>query len=413
MVRRRALNFKTKIIFLLDFFLIKVILNPIGGDMRKEYLMTAGPTPVPEEVRARESQPIIHHRTKEHREIFKRISENLKPIFKTKNIVLTFTSSGTGAMEGTVANVLSPGDKALVIKGGKFSDRWAEICEAFGVEVIPIDVEWGEDADPKIVEQKLNDNPEIKVLFSTLCETSTGTLFPIKEYGEIISSRPNTILVVDAISGLGACDIQVDNWGVDVCVVGSQKALMLPPGLAFASVSEKAWKFVEESRLPKYYFDFKKARASLEKEETPYTPAVSLILALDTALRLLANEGIDNILKRHSILAEATRKAVQALNLELFSKRPANTVTAVKVPQGIEGKKIVDTLFYRYGVKVAGGQAHLKGKIFRIAHLGYMGYFDVITAISALELTLKDLGYPVVLGEGVKAAEEVFAKSNL
>jgi aspartate aminotransferase-like enzyme len=375
--------------------------------------MTAGPTPVPPSVRAKEAEPIIHHRTKEFREIFVRVSEKLKPIFKTQNVVLTFTSSGTGAMEGAVSNLLSRGEKAIVIKAGKFSERWAEICEAYGVEVIPIEVEWGEVASPVELEEKLKKHPETKVVFTTLCETSTGTVFPIKEYGEILQNKDDTLLVVDAISGLGACDIEVDKWGVDVCVSGSQKALMLPPGLAFASVNEKTWKMVERSNLPKYYFDFKKAKKSLlEKKETPYTPGISLIVALDEALDLLNEEGIDSILKRHAKLGKATREAVRAIGLEVFSKHPANAVTAVKVPKGIDGKLLTDTMFYKYGVKVAGGQAHLKGKIFRIAHLGYMREFDVITAISALEIALKDLGYPVKLGEGVKAAEEVFSTSG-
>lgn len=356
--------------------------------MRKEYLMTAGPTPVPDAVRAAEAQPIIHHRTKEHREIFLRVSEALKPVFKTKNEVLTFASSGTGAMQGSVTNTLSPGDKALVIRGGKFSERWAEICEAFGVQVIPVDVEWGDVASPSVIKENLDKDPDIKAVFSTLCETSTGALFPIKEYGEIVKDRPGTILVVDAISGLGACDIQVDNWGVDICVSGSQKALMLPPGLGFASVSEKAWQFIESSKLPKYYFNFKKAKKSLAKGDTPYTPAISLIIALDKALQMIAREGIDEVLSRHDLLARATRAAVQALGLEVFSKYPANTVTAVNVPSGVDGKELADRMFYEYGVKIAGGQAHLKGKILRIAHLGYMGRFDVIMAISALESAL-------------------------
>lgn len=376
--------------------------------MRKEYLMTAGPTPIPDVIRAAEAQPIIYHRTKEHRAIFNRVSENLKLVFKTNNSVLTFASSGTGAMEGAVANTLSPGDKALVIRAGKFSERWAEICDAFGVQVVPLDIEWGDVADPSTIKAMLDEDPEIKAFFCPLCETSTGTLFPIKEYGEIIKNRPNIVFVVDAISGLGACDTQVDNWGVDVCVAGSQKALMLPPGLAFASVSEKAWQFIEASKLPKFYFDFKKTRKELEKGgDTPYTPAISLIFALDASLKLLAEEGIEGVLNRHEILAQATRAGIQAIGLELLSKYPANAVTAVKIPPGIDGAKVTDTLYSKYGVKVAGGQAHLKGKIFRIAHLGYMGVFDVITAISATELTLKDLGYPVEFGKGVKAAEEI------
>ena len=226
----------------------------------KKYLLTPGPTPVPDDVRLAEAQPMIHHRTKEFLEIFERISEDLKMVFKTKNIVLTFLSSGTGAMEGAVSNTLSPGDKALCMRGGKFGERWAEICEVFGVEVVPLDVEWGNYPKPEEVSVLLNKYPDIKAVFTTLCETSTGTLYPIERYGEIVRKREGTILVVDAISGLAVCNIETDKWGVDICVSASQKGLMLPPGLAFASVSEKAWRFIENSKCPKYYFDFKEQR---------------------------------------------------------------------------------------------------------------------------------------------------------
>jgi len=375
--------------------------------MKKFYLLTPGPTPVPHKVRQAEAQPIIHHRTKEYAEIFREVSEDLKTVFKTSNAVLTFAASGTGAMEGAVANTLSPGDRALVVKGGKFAERWAEICEAYGVEVVPIDIEWGDFVSPETIKEHLDRDPGIKEVFTTLCETSTGTLNPIKEIGEIIKNREGTLLTVDAISGLGACDIEVDKWNVDICVAGSQKGLMLPPGLAFASVSEKAWKFIDNSKLPQYYFDFKKAKKSLEKGQTPYTPAVSLTIALKNALDMIKEEGIGNVLNRHQKLADATRAAVKVLGLELLSKKPANAVTAVKVPEGIDGVELVDTLDKKYGIRVAGGQAHLKGKIFRIAHLGYMDRFDIITVIAGLEMTLSDLGYKVEIGKGVKAAEEI------
>ncbi|MCD5384055.1 alanine--glyoxylate aminotransferase family protein [candidate division WOR-3 bacterium] len=376
--------------------------------MQKIYLMTPGPTPVPDRVRLKEAKPIIHHRTKEFSEIFDRMSEDLKMVFKTDNVVLTFLSSGTGAMEGAVTNILSPNDKALCIMGGKFGERWAEICKAYGIETVLHEVEWGDYAKPEHLRRLLEQHPEIKAVFTTLCETSTGTLFPIKEYGEIIKQRRDTILIVDAISGLGACDMRTDEWGVDICVSGSQKGLMLPPGLAFASVSEKAWRSIENARCPRYYFDFKKQRKALEKKSpTAYTPGVSLVVALDEALSIIKEDGMDNILARHTRLAEATRKGVRALGLELFSKKPANALTAISVPEGIDGGALKNTLDKKYNIKVAGGQEHLKGKIIRIAHLGWMETFDIITAISALEMALLDLGYSVELGKGVKAAEEV------
>ena len=379
----------------------------------KKYLLTPGPTPVPDDVRLAEAKPAIYHRTKEFLEIFEKISNDLKTVFKTKNIVLTFLSSGTGAMEGAVANTLSPGDKALCIKGGKFGERWAKICEAYGIEVVPLDVEWGDYAKPEEVKNLLEKEPDIKAVFATLCETSTGTLFPIEKYGPLIRQRAGTIFVVDAISGLTACDLQTDNWNVDICVSASQKGLMLPPGLAFVSISEKTWKFVDTSKCPKFYFDFKKQLKALkEKTPTPYTPGISLIRALDKSLSRIEKSGIDKVILRSEKLALAFREAAKTLGLEVFSKNPANAVTAIKVPQGLDGTRLEKILDEKYGVRVAEGQDHLKGKIIRIAHAGYIGKLDIIAAISALEFSLRDLGYLVRLGEGVKVVKELLKSLN-
>jgi len=379
----------------------------------KKYLLTPGPTPVPDDVRLAEAQPMIHHRTKEFLEIFERISEDLKMVFKTKNIVLTFLSSGTGAMEGAVSNTLSPGDKALCMRGGKFGERWAEICEVFGVEVVPLDVEWGNYPKPEEVSVLLNKYPDIKAVFTTLCETSTGTLYPIERYGEIVRKREGTILVVDAISGLAVCNIETDKWGVDICVSASQKGLMLPPGLAFASVSEKAWRFIENSKCPKYYFDFKEQRKAFEKKlPTSFTPGVSLIRALDKSLKRIKEEGIDKVILRAEKLASALREAAKILELELLSRNPANAITAIKVPQSVDGAVLKNILDEKYGVQVSGGQGHLKNRIIRIAHMGYIGESDIITAISALESSLKELGEPVEIGQGVKRAKEVLKNAN-
>lgn len=377
--------------------------------MRKVYLMTPGPTPVPDLVRLAGAQEIIHHRTKEYFEVFKNVSENLKPIFKTKNPVLTFTSSGTGAMEGAVVNTLSRDDKVLVILGGRFSERWVKICKAYGLEVTSIDTEWGDVVKPSMLKKLLDKKPQIKAVFATLCETSTATVYPIKEYGEIIKKKPNTLFIVDAVSGLSSCDIQVDNWGVDVCVSASQKALMLPPGLSFVSVSKKAWRFIEKSNLPKFYFDFNKALGCV-KGTISFTPAVSLVLSAKCALQMINEEGIDNILARVATFGEAMRAAAKALGLKLISKYPANAVTGIFAPEGISGLELKSVLDKKYGILVAGGQDKFEGKIIRITHLGYISQFDIITVISGLELALKDLGYPVKLGEGVRAAQEVFGR---
>jgi aspartate aminotransferase-like enzyme len=374
--------------------------------MKKRYLMTPGPTPVPAEVLLEMARPILHHRTSQFQAIFKEINEGLKYIFQTGNDVVTFASSGTGAMEASVVNLLSKGDKVVVVRGGKFGERFGEICSAYGVDVIPLDVEWGQEPQPSVIRDALKNHEEVRAVYVNLCETSTGTVYDVKGIAEV-TKKTDAVLVVDAISGLGADDIQTDKWGVDIVVSGSQKGLMIPPGLAFCSVSEKAWKLIGTSTLPKYYFDFKKAKKSLDKDDTPWTPAVSLLIGLREALRMIKEETLPNVLKRHALLAQATREAVAAMGLELLSASPSNAVTAVKMPDGLDGQKLVKTLRDVHGVSIAGGQAQLKGKIFRIAHLGFMEKFDVITALSAVEIGLKELGHKFELGSGIKAAENV------
>ncbi len=376
--------------------------------MKKKYLFTPGPTTVPPECLLTMAQPIIHHRTPEYMKIFGEVREGLKYVFKTENEVLTFASSGTGAMEASVSNLLSRGDKVIVVKGGKFGERFAEIAAAFGVDVIPVDVEWGRAVEPEVVRKKLAEDSNVKAVFTTLCETSTGVVNDIKEMGEIVS-KFNAVLVVDAISGLASVELNTDEWQVDVVVSGSQKGLMIPPGLSFVSVSDKAWDLVGVSNLPKYYFDFKKVKKAQEKSDSAFTPAISLIIGLRQALGMLKEEGIENVISRHACLAEATRRGMSGLNLELFADRPSNSVTAVKVPSKIDGANFVKRLREK-GVSIAGGQAQLKGKIFRLAHMGYMDKFDILQMVSAVEVELREMGYELQLGKGVQAAEEVFLK---
>ncbi len=379
--------------------------------MRKVRLLTPGPTPVPAEALLAMAEPIIHHRTPEFRKILGEAEEGLKYLFQTKNGVLIFASSGTGAMEGAVVNLLSPGDKVLVVQGGKFGERWTEICSAYGIETVLIDVEWGRAADPASIEQKLREDSNIKAVFTTLCETSTGAASDIKTIGQLVSKH-KAVLVVDAISGLGAMDIQSDNWSIDVLVAGSQKGLMIPPGLGFAGVSAKAYALMNEAKCPKYYFDFLKAKKSLDKTDTPFTPAINLIIALNKTLRMIKEEGLENIFKRHSLLARATREAMKAIGLEIYAQSPADAVTSVKLPDEIDGTELVKKLRDTYGVGIAGGQAQLKGKIFRIAHLGYMDRFDCLTAVAGIELVLKELGYEFMPGAAVQAAQKVFLKEE-
>lgn len=376
----------------------------------KKYLLTPGPTPVPPQVSAKEGLPIIHHRTSAFEKVLSEVGANLKYVFQTGNDVLIFASSGTGAMESSIANLLSAGDKIIVTDTGKFGERWGKIAKAYGVNPVIIKENYGDSAGTGKVEKALKENSDVKAVFTTLTETSTGVVNDIKALGEIVS-RTQAVLVVDAISGLGAQELKTDEWKVGVVVSGSQKGLMLAPGLAFASVSEKAWKLVEKSGLPKFYFCWKAGRAALPKNQTPYTPAVSLIVALDESLKIIKAEGIENVWKRHRTLAEATRKGAMAMGLGLFSSAPCDAVTAVTVPDGLKGGEIYKKMRDEQGVNIAAGQAELKDKIIRIAHLGYMEKYDTIIALSALETVLTQLGHKFELGKGVAAAEEVFLRN--
>jgi aspartate aminotransferase-like enzyme len=378
--------------------------------MKKEYLLTPGPTPLPPQVSLAMAKPIIHHRTPQFQEILKEASLGLKWAFQTGNDVFIISSSGTGAMEAAVINLLSSGDTALVVQGGKFGERWTEIAKAYGINAEVIDVEWGKAVSPAEISKRLKANPQIKAVFTTLCETSTGVDNDIQAIAAVVKETP-AVLVVDAISGLGAVDLKTDAWGVDVVVSGSQKGLMLPPGLGLICLSAKAWKLVESSKSSRYYLDLRKAKKALDKNDTPFTSSITLIVALNEALKMMQQDGLENIFKRHKVMADATRAAVRALGLELFAPSAASDgVTAGKVPAGIDGEKLVKTMRDTYGVTIAGGQAELKGKIFRIAHMGYIAESDIIMGITCLEKVLTQMGYKFTLGAGVKAAEEVFLK---
>jgi len=378
----------------------------------KKYLFSPGPTMLPSEVQLKMAEPIMHHREPEFSAIIAEIRENLKYLFQTKQEVLFFASSGTGAMDGAVSNLLSRGDTALVVRGGKFGERWAEICEAYGVRVRSIDVPWGDAVDPGLVADILNGDESIRAVYVTASETSTGVKHPIKTLGEITRDREGSVLVVDAITGIGVFDLPMDAWGIDVMVTGSQKALMLPPGLSFASLSDKAWRAVERSDLPKYYFNFKKELGKLKKNDTSFTPAVTLMIGLRESLRMIRQEGLEALFARHETLAGAVRAAVKALGLGLYAeKSPSNAVTAVSVPEHVGAKELKSQFYERFGITVAGGQDRAKGKIIRIAHLGYYDRLDMIMVISALEMLLREMGHPFELGAGVRAAEEILIES--
>lgn len=360
--------------------------------MKRKYLMTPGPSPVPSFVREAEAQEMIHHRTDEFRQILKEVSDGLKDVHCTKNPVLILASSGTGAMEAAVSNLFSFSDKVVVITGGKFGERWAEISKSFGLDTIEMAIEWGTAPSPDALKKLLDENKDVKGVLTTLCETSTGTVYDIEAIGGICKEK-DILLVIDAISGLGQDKFLPDDWGVDCVVGGSQKGFMLPPGLAFISLSEKAQSALKSSNLPKYYFDLNKALKSYEKDDTPYTPAVSLIVALAESVKYLKKEGIENRWQKFENLAKATREAAGALGLKILSQRPSASLTAIIAPAQIKSSDIVKKLRKEHGLSIAGGQARLKDKIFRIAHMGYINQEDLIRCFSLLEKVLKDLGY--------------------
>ncbi len=378
--------------------------------IKKYYLLSPGPTPVPENVLAAAAEPIIHHRTPEFSKIFMDTTEGLKMVFGTKEDVFILTSSGTGAMEAAVVNTLSPGDKVLTVNAGKFGERWGNICKAYGIAYKEIVVEWGKDFTKEQLEAELKAMPGCKAVLCQLSETSTGAIFDIKGFGEVVS-KTEAIFVVDGISGTGATPCPMDEWKVDLMVSGCQKSFMIPPGLAYIAFGPRAWKLVETAKCPKFYFDAKKAKKNLLDKTTPWTPAVSLVIQQKKALDIIVGMGLEKLFAHHRILGDATRAGVKALGLELLAERPGNILTAVKTPGGIDGGKIVKTMQNKYMAYIAGAQDPMKGKFFRIAHLGYMGGFDIITALTALEMTLADLGYAFEPGVSVKAAEPVLRES--
>jgi len=374
--------------------------------MLKRYLLAPGPTPVPAEILLSMAAPIIHHRSPDFLPVLDSAKKGLQWLYQTKNDVLILSSTGTGGMVGAVNNFFNQGDEVLVVNGGKFGERWTKICQAYGLKVEEIVVEWGYAVKPAEVEERLKKNKNLKGVFVQATETSTGVYHDIQTLSSIVRKYEDTLFVVDAISALVAHDLRTDEWGIDIMVGGSQKGVMLPPGIAFVSVSEKAWKKAETSKIPNFYFNFKKERENLAKNQTNFTSPVTLIIGLNAGLKMLQAEGLENVFKRHERLAHATRKAVQAIGLDLYPKEsPANSVTAIMTPPGIDGQAVYKNLREKYGITAAGGQDKAKGKIFRIAHLGYSDRFDIITAIAGIEMVLKGMGYPVTLGTGVAVAQ--------
>jgi aspartate aminotransferase-like enzyme len=354
------------------------------------------------------ARTLLHHRAPAFQPVFEEVRTNLKKVFQTEREVLVLASSGTGAMEAAVANTLNPGDKAVVVRGGKFGERWSELCVSFGVETVNVDVEYGKAVDPAAVRAAFERVPDARALLVQASETSTGVYHPLQELALIARGAPERMIIVDGISAIGVHNIPMDEWGLDVVVSGSQKSWLLPPGLAFIALSERAARAVRSSKNARYYFDLRSELDSQLENQTAYTPAVSLIAGLREALEIILTEGLDAVFARHEALARATRAAMVALGLELLAAdSPSFACTAVNVPKGVDGKALVKHLRDRYDVTLAGGQGQLVGKIFRIGHMGDVDSFDTIAAIAALEMALADLGWPVKLGEGTRAATEI------
>jgi aspartate aminotransferase-like enzyme len=375
--------------------------------------VTPGPTPVPAEVLQAMSAPIIHHRGHDFRTVLARLLDRLPEVFRTENDVLMFAASGTGAMESAVANVCSPGDRVLVVSAGHFGERWAEIASRYRCDVVHLALEWGETPSPEDVEAKLDEVGGAKAVYLTQCETSTGVVADVRAVAERTEAA-GALVVVDAISSLGAIRLETDEWGIDVVISGSQKALMTPPGLAFASVSPRALDASLTATSPRFYFDWERARTFLGKRppEAQFTPAISLVLGLDAAVSLLLAEGLEAAFDRHIRLGRACRAGVKAMGLELFSPDDDRSavVTAIRMPDGVDGQEIVRFLREREGVTIAGGQGHLRGKVVRIGHIGYVDVFDVTTALAGLEVALTDAGADVERGVAVSAALDAFGE---
>jgi len=379
--------------------------------MPKKRLLTPGPTEVPEEALLAMAKQIIHHRTPEARAWLVEALKGLKYVFQTKNDVIILTSSGTGAMEAAVVNLIPKGGKAIVLEAGRFAQRWGELCDAFGIQVIKKAIPWGEALTPEHLAPLVEQHPDAVAVFVTLQETSTGVSHDVQALGQVLAGT-NILFVVDAISGAGVQECRTDEWGIDMLIAGSQKALMLPPGLAFVTVSERAWKQIEKHKAPTFYFDLKQYKKKLADPDTPFTPAHTLVAALNENLKRIQAEGIEKIWSKAKTLARACRAGIEAMGLEVFGARPSDGVTAVNFPPGIDGSALTKKLESRFGVKVAGGQNQLKGKVFRLAHLGIIDELDILGTLAGIELVLDELGHPVQLGAAVTAAQKVLAESH-
>ncbi|MBI4455706.1 MAG: alanine--glyoxylate aminotransferase family protein [Acidobacteria bacterium] len=372
--------------------------------MIKKRIFTPGPTPIHPEASKVMAGPALHHRKSEFKEIFRQTVANLKAIYKTTNDLLLFTSSGTGAMESATVNLLSPGAKVLVGAAGKFGERWEGLCKQYGMRTTVIRKNYGESIEASEIAEHMDKDPEIEAVFVQGCESSTGAAMDIEAIGDTVARFPNTVSVIDAITTLGAASLHTDEWKLDVVIGGSQKAFMIPPGLAFISISQKAWEKSKRATTPRFYFDWKREWENQSKWQSAFTPAVNLVQALHQATSSILESGIDDLVANAALLARLTREAASAWGLSLFARRPANALTAIAIPPPLNAEKIVSDLQSTFGAAIAGGQGEMKGKIIRIAHLGYYDSIDLLGLLGAMEVTLSKQKHPLRLGSGVAAA---------
>ena len=375
----------------------------------KKRLFTPGPTPVPENVMLRMAAPIIHHRNPEFMEILERVHDDLKYLFRTTQPVVVMTCSGTGGMESAISSLFGPGDKVITINGGKFGERWGELVRIFTGNCVEEIVAWGSAIQPERVTELLREHPDAKGVCLTHSETSTGTASDIQALCAAIREQSDALILVDGITAIGAHEFHFDDWGADICITGSQKGLMMPPGLALIAVSERAQDIVNARQgHPQFYLSLKKALNAHASNDTPFTPAVTLIVGLDEALQMIRAEGLENVWKRHELLAGACKQGCEAIGMKLFSSSPSFAVTPVWLPKGVNWKEFNNNLKVHNGITVAAGQDDYAGRIFRISHLGYYDELDMLSVIGGLERTLRMMDVPFEIGAGVAAVQRAF-----
>ncbi len=377
----------------------------------KKRLFTPGPTPVPENVMLRMAEPIVHHRNPEFREILERVHRNLAYLFQTTSPVVLLSASGTGGMEASITGCFRRGDKVITVNGGKFGERWGKLVRTFTGNCVEETVEWGRAVQPERIVELLKEHPDVRGVCLTHSETSTGTATDIRAISGLVHEHSDALVLVDGITAVGAHEFRFDDWGVDICITGSQKGLMMPPGLALVAISERARDIVRQNDAPCFYLSLAKALDSHEANDTPFTPAITLVIGLDESLEMIRREGVENAWLRHERLAAACRRGAEALGMELFSDAPSFAVTTVRLPEGVDWNAFNTSLKYNNGITVAAGQESYKGKIFRISHLGYYDELDMLTVIGGVERALKEIGHPFETGAGVAAVQQAFLEA--